>query len=475
MKKSYFAIARMLIAALLILSLIPTLGGCFFVSHSPDNSSQSTQGSDSETGNGTAPNGRYRYWSSDVSEAAIEIDVDSNNAKFYSLQTGYYAYYTVEEATYTLDGTAFVLTLNGTNYPFVYDDNENTLTIPNTDEKQDDIVYTAMEEAPTEHPEYTFPDFEELSFPSSFAIPSFKLDVIREFSLEEAKIKIAVDYYEGGLETFPHITNRPVVQGDYISVDYIGRMGDEYIQNSGKNDQPVAIITHPENIDGITYPKEFIQGIIGHNVGDRFEIDITYPEGHQNAGKTATFEVTVNAIYDTVLTMDQLNNYENFEYDSYDAFLLDTAKTLASHLSIPFLVNDNNVISVLPEESYRFFYQERLDEAHATALRTYKMEYERYLTITGQSDELFLEEAKAQASDYMIAYYIAKKNDLTWTEKQYTEQFDNMVSVLVKNGINQDKAKDIVQNQQMDLLKANLTYQIAAEFLCNSAFAPQAR
>ena len=103
------------------------------------------------------------------------------------------------------------------------------------------------------------------------------------------------------------------------------------------------------------------------------------------------------------------------------------------------------------------------------------MEYERYLTITGQTEELFLEKAKAQASDYMMAYYVAKQNNLTWTEEQYKTQYDSMVLTLVQNGINQDKAKELLESQQMNLLKANLTYQIASEFLCNSAFAPQAK
>ena len=323
-----------------------------------DGSTQSSEESNTETNDTVTNSGRYRYWSSDISEAAIEIDEEGNSAKFYSLQTGYYAYYAVDEATYSLKGTSFVLTLNGTDYTFVYDDNENTLSIPNTDETQDDIVYTAMEDAPTPHPSYTFPTFADLSFPSSFTLGSLDFDVIREFSLEEAKIKIAIDYYENGLETFPKITDRAIQRGDYVSIDYIGKMGGEYIQNSGHNDQPVAIIMHPENIDGITYPAEFIEALVGHNVGDYFEVTITYPEGHQYAGKTAIFEVTVKAIYDTVLTMNQLNNYENFEFESYDAYLLDTAKTLASHLAIPHLVDTSNAIEALPEESYQFFYQE---------------------------------------------------------------------------------------------------------------------
>jgi len=300
---------------------------------------------------------------------------------------------------------------------------------------------------------------------------NFKLSEIYAFSMEEAKIKIALDYYEGGLSGLPKITDRAIKQGDYINIDYIGYMNGNVIQNSGANDHFLAVIKHPENIDGITYPEEFISGMIGHSVGEQFEIKITYPEGHTNAGKTATYEVTVNAIYEMTLTYAQLQNYENFEFESYDAYLLDSAKSLASHLAIPYLIKETDAAERLPEEAYQFFYQQLLDEAHALALRSYKMEYEEYLTVTGQSEELMLETAKAQAVDFMMAYYIVNKNNLKWTTEQYTTQYNSMVSSLVENGINQDKAKEIVENQQMDILYANLTYQIASEWLAENAFA----
>ena len=479
MNKNILLTVRHLMATILALALVFSLASCalFSPSSGSKEEEQSTTGSESETqsGDDSVPYGRYRYWSSDVSEGAVEIDTEGNSAKFYSLQTGYYSYYTVDEATYRFEGDVLVLTLGGKDYNFHYDDNENTLTIKNNSEEEDDIVYEAMEEAPTAHPTYTFPKFSELSFPSSFKPNSLYLSEIRDFSIEEAKIKIATDYYEGGLETFPLITDRPIKSGDYINIDYIGRMNGVYLENSGANDHPLAIIKHPENIDGVTYPEEFIQGMIGRTVGEQFSIDIVYPEGHANAGKTATYDITINAIYDTTLTMTQLQNYEDFEYESYDAYLLATAKSVASHLAIPYVIKETNATNCIPEEAYLYFYQQRLDEAHYLALRSYKVDYERYLTITGQSEALFMEQAKAEATDFMIAYYIVRENNLKWTDEQYKTQYDNMVLSIVQNGINQDKAKEIVENQQMDLLYANLTYQIAAEFLAAGSFAIQPR
>ena len=99
------------------------------------------------------------------------------------------------------------------------------------------------------------------------------------------------------------------------------------------------------------------------------------------------------------------------------------------------------------------------------------MEYEKYLEYTGQSEEILLELSTNMAADFMLAYYIFDQNDLTWTQEQYTAQFDSMVNTLVQNGVNKDRATEIVQNSKMEELHAELTYHVAGTWLVESAFA----
>ena len=117
------------------------------------------------------------------------------------------------------------------------------------------------------------------------------------------------------------------------------------------------------------------------------------------------------------------------------------------------------------------FYQFYLDQAHEIAKNPpYSMEYEEYLTITGQSEEMMLAQSKQTAADFMLAYFLADQNNLTWTQDQYADQYDLMVKEYLDNAVNQDKAEELIASTRMDELYAELTYRIAGEWIANEAF-----
>lgn len=477
MKKYISIIASLLSLILLLSSLTLSLGSCmiFGGEDGSDTSSDAEGGTDASEGSEDdkdeeLKNARYRFWTSGVSESAIEIDTETDAAKFYSLKTGYYTYYAVDETTYQFDGDELVLHLGSKDYTFIYDDDENTLTIENSDAEADDIVYTAMESAPELHPTYSFPDFESLSF-DAMEIEDYKLSEIRKFAMEEARIKIAIDYYEDSLTGIPTLENKKVERGDYINIDYIGYMDGVIMPNSGDDDHPLAVIQHPENVDGITYPKEFIDGMIGHSVGDEFEITIVYPEGHEYAGKEAVYKVVLNSVYDIELTLQQIENYETAIFESYDAYVIYKARNIASHLAIPYLIKETGATAQVPKAAYEFFHQAILDDYHFVAHRDYKMDFEKYLTIVGQTEERILEQAKGEAADFLMAYYIAEENNLKWTTEQYTNVYEETIAALKNSGYSEDEAVEMIQKpEQQVIIQADLTYQIAAEWLAEKTF-----
>ena len=94
MKKLFSIIALLLMMSLLLSSCAGILDSEETTADTEDESTAST-----DTEETPREPGRYEYWLSDVSELAIEIDTKTNVAKFYSLQAGYYEYFTVHEGT----------------------------------------------------------------------------------------------------------------------------------------------------------------------------------------------------------------------------------------------------------------------------------------------------------------------------------------------------------------------------------------
>ncbi len=469
MKKLLSALALLLAATLLFCACSPTAEQ--ESTDQEDTGSASTAPEDTNTD----PD-RYEYWLSDVTELVFAIDKETNVAKFYSLQAGYYAYFALHEGTYTFDGETLNIAIHDTTYTFIYDESTDTFSIKNSISDQDDILYERQENAPEIHPSYTFPNFEDLDFTADVSLGDYKKEFLKQAALEEAGIKIFLDYYSSSIDPYPEITDRPIQKGDYVNINYIGYLNGTLIQGAGGADEFLPVITFPERIDSVKRVDDFINGLVGHNVGETFEIEVYFPEDYSNelvAGKKTIFEITVNAIYDVKLTDAQIQTYENLEFDTYDAYRESAAKAIVYELGIPYLVSQYKLTELLPEKAYMYFYQFYLDQAHEIAKRQYKMDYDKYLEITGQSEELMLAESKQMAADFLLAYCIAEEFDLEWTDTQYATQYEAMVKEYLDNAINQDKAEELISTTRMEELYAELTYRIAGEWLVNVAFEKQ--
>ncbi len=115
--------------------------------------------------------------------------------------------------------------------------------------------------------------------------------VVAEVTDEDVENSIAstLDQYA----TYKKIKNRAVENGDIITLDYSGKVDGEKFDGGTAEDQELTIGS------GQFIPG-FEEQLIGHKIGETFDIDVTFPEEYQNspdlAGKPAVFTVTIDAI-----------------------------------------------------------------------------------------------------------------------------------------------------------------------------------
>ena len=93
------------------------------------------------------------------------------------------------------------------------------------------------------------------------------------------------------LATRTEITDRAVQSGDIVTIDYLGKV-DGVAFEGGTAEGAELEIGSGTFIDG------FEDQIIGHNVGEEFDIDVTFPENYTEelAGKAAVFTITLHKI-----------------------------------------------------------------------------------------------------------------------------------------------------------------------------------
>ncbi len=404
----------------------------------------------------------YGIWFSDPANVVMDISKDSNAVKFYSCTPGYYEYYAVQDATYTYtDGDhTLVLTLEEQPYIFSYDPDEDLLSLTVESKKTE---YVRKTELPTEHPSYAFPKYDSMALAGMMKLPTYGEYELWESVLAEARIEIFKTFFANGLETPTEITDRPAAYGDVVSIDYVGkRDGVAFAGGTGSAPQ-LALIENSGFIPG------FAEGVIGHSAGESFEINISFPENYPNApelaGQPVVFEITLKKVFEVRLTEDQFATFDELPYETYDAWVEETAKKMGAGVMLTKIYEEVELLAPLPTESYMYFYQYNMDYLHYLA-DSYGLDYETYCTyIGGDPSERFLEQAKAYATDYIICYLIAEQEALTWTEEQEQALFDSFVEELKKSGYTEEDARLYVQNNQMDYLHAELTVEVVQDYL----------
>lgn len=149
-----------------------------------------------------------------------------------------------------------------------------------------------------------------------------------DFSVTDDSVE---DYINDMLAYYPSYEDtdkETVEEGDFVNIDYEGKK-DGVAFDGGTAEGYVLEIGSNSFIDG------FEDGLIGTNVGDTVDLDLTFPENYQSAelaGAAVVFTVKVNKIVtkqeqDAKSLTDEFVS-ANMNYDSVDALWDETEKYL---------------------------------------------------------------------------------------------------------------------------------------------------
>ena len=122
--------------------------------------------------------------------------------------------------------------------------------------------------------------------------------------------EITDDHVENMIQQILHenieqieITDRPAQMGDFVTIDFAGSVDGEYFEGGTAEGEQLhlgsmSFIGPQGDYDG------FEEQIVGHNVGDNFDIQIQFPEPYHAPhleGKVANFNITLHAIIEHVV------------------------------------------------------------------------------------------------------------------------------------------------------------------------------
>lgn len=307
---------------------------------------------------------------------------------------------------------------------------------------------TAATEAATEETKSE----EELTDEASIEIGNYKglsLTAVKE-EVTDAKLE---DELKRLLAEYPaEVTGRPAKDGDTANIDYVGTKDGVAFQG-GTADGYDLVLGSGTFIDG------FEDGVIGMNVGEEKDLDLTFPENYGNAelaGQAVVFHVTLNYIkssegskIDDSLAQrvmgDDTATLEQLKSEVYNGLVTQAESNFFNSAGSELLtqVIENSSITCDPDAVDDMYSQ--LESTYSTYAAQYGMDFDSFLSLFLQTDE---EGLKATAENLvkqeMVLNEIIAKENLAATDEQkdklaqmnYFSGADEMISTYGEDSAN---------------------------------------
>ncbi len=240
---------------------------------------------------------------------------------------------------------------------------------------------------------------------------------------------------EGYAET-TEITDRPVQDGDTVIIDYVGTK-DGVAFDGGTAENAELVIGSNSFIEG------FESGLIGAEVGETRDLDLTFPEEYGNEdldGQAVVFEVTVNQIQEIVIPelSDELVKEMSEESETVEEYKEEVRAELEEYVEVQ--AEDDlkyqAVEILLANTEVTEYNEEKLNESIAVLeeqmtqqAAMYGMEVDELISaMTGgqTAEEYYDENAKNMIKEELMVNYIAEEEGIEFTEEEYQEEFQEL-------------------------------------------------
>lgn len=238
-----------------------------------------------------------------------------------------------------------------------------------------------------------------------------------------------IDYILSQYPVYEEVTGRAVENGDIVNIDYEGKK--DGVAFEGGTAQGYDL-----TIGSGTFIEGFEEGLIGVNVGETVDLNLTFPEEYHSAdlaGQAVVFTVTVNSI--SISTPAELNDefVAQFGNSSVEEFrnsaiisLEDSAEatyqTELQNQAIDILTAGCEFTDELPEGLYAY-YQQQIKANFENYASAYGMDLNTFISQAyGTTEEEFnaqIEEGAANSTrQAMACALIAKQEGITVTDEE---------------------------------------------------------
>ena len=268
------------------------------------------------------------------------------------------------------------------------------------------------------------------------------------------------------------ITDRAAEDGDTVVIDYKGFDGDNQFEGGTAEG-------HELKLGSGQFIPGFEEQIVGKNIGDEFDVNVTFPEEYQAEelkGKAVVFQVKLNGIKLTELPeLDDEFAKDISEFDTFDEYKADVKAKIeernskASDSALDETLIDGLIAKMTTEVPPPMIDNEaeNLLRDYDNRLRMQGLDLNTYFKYTGMTldtmREQFRPQAERQVKAQLALEKIAELENIIAEEADIEEEFNN----IAKNySMEIDKVKESVTP---DMLEGDLKLRKSLKFVRDSA------
>ena len=271
------------------------------------------------------------------------------------------------------------------------------------------------------------------------------------------------------------VEDRPVADGDETVIDFEGFIDGKPFDGGKGTDYPLTIGSH-------SFIDTFEEQLIGKNIGEECEVNVTFPEEYhadELKGKPATFKVTVKEI--KVKELPELNDEfasEVSDFDTMDEYKADVrAKLEERKAKEATTLNEDRVIEKVVENASMEIPDPMLEsqcrnmlEDYARRLQSQGLSFDQYMKYTGQSIDTMMDQMKPEAirriKVRLTLEAVAKAENIQVSEEAIDAEYEKMAE---QYKMEASKLKELMGPKEKEMLTQDLAVQQAVDLLVAEA------
>lgn len=271
------------------------------------------------------------------------------------------------------------------------------------------------------------------------------------------------------------IDDRATQDGDTVLIDFDGYVDGKQFEGGKADDYSLVLGSH-------SFIDNFEEQLVGKNIGDDVEVNVTFPENYQAEelqGKPAVFKVKIKEI--KVKELPELDDdfaQDVSNFDTIAEYKEDLKKKLTENKEEALKrEREEAVIGKIIENAQMDIPEQMVDaqtrqmtQEFAQRLSSQGLSIDQYMQFTGLTPQKMIEELKPQAlkriqSRLVLEAVVAAENIET-TEEELDEEIENMASMYQ---MEVDKLKEVIGEEEKKQIGLDLAVQKAVEMVTEAA------